>query len=107
VITSYAAEADRIHLDWTWAGDRSTISGFKLYLNGNFIQAYPNDHSDVTWLPPEGMPCVDRWEFYLTAFSGLDADDADLESSPGNTVVWEGLPCREQIRVTFEKPGPA
>jgi hypothetical protein len=102
VITSYAAETDRIHLDWAWEGDSSTISGFKLYLNGNFIQAFPRNHSDVTWLPPEGMPCVDRWEFYLTAFSGSDADDADLESSPGNTVVWEGMPCQEQIRVTFE-----
>jgi hypothetical protein len=101
IITGYVASADRIHLDWEWEGDRSVISGFKLYLNGNLVQAFPRDVSDVTWLPPD-LACVDSWELYLTAFSGPVVEPADIESPPGNSVVWEDLPCQERIRVTFQ-----
>jgi hypothetical protein len=101
LITRYVPGEDRIHLDWEWGGDISTISGFKLYLNGNFIQAFTRDVNETTWLPPDGMACVDRWEFYLTAFSGPDVETPDLESPPSNAVVWEDMPCQERIRITF------
>ena len=101
VITSYFTHPERIHINWDWEGDRLAIDGFKLYLNGNLVQSFPRDARHGTWWPAD-MTCVDTWEFHVTAFGGPVVEEADIESPPSNTVVWEELPCRERVRVTFE-----
>jgi hypothetical protein len=101
VITRYTTTPDkRIHLEWDWEGDRRSIEGFKLYLNGNFFGAYPREESRMSWRYDRAY-CVDRWEFTMTTYGGPDAEHPDIESSPGNTVVFEDLPCEKSIRVTF------
>jgi hypothetical protein len=101
VITRVAAEGERLRLYWSWDGDPRTISGHKLYLNGNFIDLEEGGTSgDLTW-QQHGNYCVDRWEFYMTSFAG-PIHAPDLESAPGNTVVWDNVPCQKLIRVTFQ-----
>jgi len=101
VITRFTTDGNRIHLYWDWEGDIRTIDGYKLYLNGNYIQQLPKDVQDTTWRQ-EGMFCVDQWEFYLTTYGGPSSHAPDMESLPGNTIVWDSVPCQKQIRVTFE-----
>lgn len=102
VITSHTTIGHFIFLNWDWEGDPSTIQGFKLYLNSNLIKDIPdiNDRS-VVWHRSDLM-CVEEWEFDLTAYAGPEAGEPDLESSPSNSVYWEGISCEQNIRVTFE-----
>ncbi len=102
VITRYTPDRDRIYLDWDWEGDIRTIAGFKLYVNGNFVQEIPREERRISWRQGGGVLCLDEWEFHLTAYGGPDAHEPDIESSPGNSIFWEGVPCEKHIRVTFE-----
>jgi len=100
VITRHTTDGDRIHLYWDWEGDIRTIEGFKLYLNGNFIRDIPREERDFTW-QQSGTFCVDEWEFHLTTYDGPSPYEPDLESPPGNSIVWDSVPCQKHIRVTF------
>jgi len=101
VITRHTVDRDRITLHWDWEGDIRTIQGFKLYLNGNYINEIPRDTRSVSWRQ-SGVLCVDEWEFHLTAYGGPESFAADIESAPSNSIRWEGVPCEQHIRVTFE-----
>ena len=101
VITRFTTDGDRIHLYWDWEGDIRTIEGFKLYLNGNFIEAFPREERDTTWRQSSTF-CVDEWEFYMTTYGGPSAHTPDIESAPGNSIIWDSVPCQKQIRVTFQ-----
>ena len=101
VITRYTTDGRRIHLYWDWEGDIRSIQGFKMYLNGSLIQWFPPDQRDWIW-EQRGVYCVDEWEFHLTSFGGPDAHAPDIESPPGNSIVWDSVPCQKQVRVTFE-----
>jgi len=101
VITRYTTDGRRIHLYWDWDGDIRSIQGFKLYMNGNFIRWFPPNERDATW-EQIGAYCVDEWEFHMTAFGGPDPHNPDVESPPGNSIVWDTMPCQKHIRVTFE-----
>ena len=101
VITRVSSDGDQVRLYWDWEGDIRTIEGFKLYLNGNFIQEIPREEREIRWRR-SGLYCVDVWQFYLTTFDGPDPLTPDLESSPSNSVDWEGEPCQKSIRITFE-----
>lgn len=100
VITHYTRNPAQVHLDWNWEGDRNTIEGFKLYLDGNLIRVLPRDATHTTW-HHMGAFCADTWNFTLTAYGGPDPHHADIESAPGNTVAVEGVPCPKSVRVTF------
>lgn len=100
-ISRFTTDRDRIHLYWDWEGDIRTIEGFKLYLNGNFIEALPRDQRDTIWRQ-SGIFCVDEWEFSMTTYGGPSPHDPDIESHPSNTVIWDSAPCQKHIRVTFE-----
>jgi hypothetical protein len=78
-----------------------SIQGFKMYLNGNAVQWFPPEERDWTW-EQAGLFCVDEWEFHMTTFGGPDPHAPDVESSPGNSIVWDTVPCQKHIRVTFE-----
>lgn len=85
-------------LIWSWdGGDRDTIDGFKVYMDGNYIFSLPTDvyTSSVRHLEPlcglEG-----RREFSMTAYRG------DLESPHSNLAYWSSQPCPRSIQVTFE-----
>jgi hypothetical protein len=90
-------------LTWHWGGDRTTISGFKLYVNGNFSRSpRPDLHSYE--LQGGLIPaCGERLEFQLTAYSGATLVP-ERESPRSNTVVVEALPCLHRtVRVTFDR----
>lgn len=82
---------------WNWEGDRSTITGFRIYVNGVHIGWVGNNRN--AYIIREGLypPCGVRREFHVTAFRGA------LESPPSNTTYWTGEPCPKQYRVTFER----
>lgn len=101
IIIRHTIDGDRIHLYWNWEGDIRSIQGFKLYLNGNFIEYFPPEVRDTTWRQ-RGSYCVDEWEFSMTAFGGPNPFAPDIESPQGNSLVWDSVPCQKQIRVTFE-----
>ncbi len=102
VITRFTTDGDRIHLYWEWNGDPRSIEGFKLYLNGNFIEMFPRGNSGDTIWHQRGTYCVDRWNFQMTTFDGPSPHTPDLESTQSNTVTWDSVPCLKLIRVTFE-----
>ena len=95
ILTLYHGMGQHMLL-WYWEGDRSTIDGFKWYVNGNFISTFAPDRNSnsVRWFEP---PCGGRREFHMTAYRGA------LESPPSNTTYWTGPDCPKQYRVTFER----
>jgi hypothetical protein len=87
-------------LSWDWDGDDDLVSGFKVYVNGNFWRSVGPDRSslDISELSPA---CSERLEFEVTVFSGATAVP-DEESPPSNSEVWEGRGCHRSVRVTFQ-----
>jgi hypothetical protein len=83
-------------LRWNWAGDRETIDGFKVYLDGSHIFSVDRDLSHLVvdfYAPPCGSePIV----FQVSAFSG------DTESPMSNGVTWIPEACPRTVMVTFE-----
>ena len=101
IIMRYTTDGRRIHLYWDWEGELRSIQGFKMYLNGSAVQWFPPEERDWTW-EQSGTYCVDDWEFQMTSFGGPDPHTPDIESAPGNSIVWDSVPCQKQVRVTFE-----
>jgi len=76
---------------WTWDGDESMISGFRLYVNGSFWRSPRPDLRAFTLYGHEPT-CGERLELQMTAYSGATLAP-DRESPPSNTRVLEGPPC--------------
>ncbi len=102
VLTLWRGLGDQLRLQWSWDGDESEITGFKLYVNGNFrasprrdLRAY-NLHSGL--LPT----CGERLEYQVTAYSGPTLVP-DRESPRSNVRFLESPPCPRTVRVTFDR----
>jgi hypothetical protein len=87
------------HLLWSWAGDRSTIDGFNVYVNDNLVRTVGSDLWEIR--PPTEPSCGQRLEYEMTAFSGHPFTP-DRESPRSNTYVFEGEPCPRTVRVHFQ-----
>jgi hypothetical protein len=93
-------------LRWSWDGDETQISGFRVYVNGTFLRAVGTDvrlfadlhEHEITDLWPT---CDERLEFSVTTVS-LVAGGPDRESPPSNSQTWEGTGCERTVRVTFQ-----
>jgi len=85
---------------WTWDGDESIITGFRLYVNGSF---WRSPRRDIRAFTLHGLEpaCGERLEFQMTAYSGATLAP-ERESPRSNTVVLEGPPCPRTVRVIFE-----
>ena len=84
------------NLMWTWEGDYSEISSFKIYINGGHlfsVHANTNLTSVTAYEPVCGVLNV----FEVSAAVG------DRESPRSNAVVLEGPPCDRKVRITFER----
>jgi hypothetical protein len=91
------------YLTWQWTGDRSTISGFKLYVDGNFSRSPARERSSYQLQGGLLPACGERLEFQLTAYSGATLTP-DRETPRSNVVVVETPPCRHYtVRVTFDE----
>jgi hypothetical protein len=96
-------EPSRRYLTWQWTGDRDSISGFKLYVNGNFSRS-PSPERSSYQLQGGLLPaCGERLEFQLTAYSGATLAP-ERETPRSNVVVVETPPCMHYtVRVTFDE----
>jgi len=84
---------------WQWDGDLTGIDGFRLYANGNFVQAVDTSSRGLyagRWTPS----CDERTEYHASVFRGT-ALNPIVESPLSNPAVWEGDPCFRTLRVTF------
>ena len=101
-LTLWRGLGDQLRLQWSWGGDESEITGFKLYVNDNFYTSPRRDlrsyelHSDL--LPS----CGERLEFQVTAYSGATLVP-DRESPRSNIRFLESPPCPRTVRVTFDR----
>jgi hypothetical protein len=80
ILTLYHYGGDA-QLLWLWEGDRESIDGFRVYVNGIHACSQPPDryvHSIRRYEPR----CGRRNEFHVTAYRG------DQESSPSNPAYW-------------------
>ncbi len=85
------------YLLWSWEGDRSAISGFRVYMNGSRVFEVPSNlysQSVAGFEPMCGMEA--RREFQITAYQG------DRESAPSNLAYWSSQECPRRINVTFQ-----
>ena len=89
---------------WRWEGTEDWITGFKLYVNGSFVDLIePHVRSlDIGAYRPT---CGEILEFEMTAFTDLE-DAPDRESPRSNTRVWDGLTCPRTVMVTFLSMDP-
>jgi len=87
------------NIRWRWDGTEDWITGFKLYVNGTFVDLIePHVRSlDIEAYQPL---CGEIIEFEMTAFTELD-DAPNRESPRSNTRVWDGLNCPRSVLVTF------
>jgi hypothetical protein len=85
---------------WTWDGDESIITGFRLYVNGSF---WRSPRRDIRAFTLHGLEpaCGERLEFQMTAYSGATLVP-DRESPRSNTLVVEGPPCPRTVRIHFQ-----
>jgi hypothetical protein len=86
---------------WEWEGDRTAISGFRLYVNGNGVGFIGPDRMDISiahFMPP----CEERHTYQLSAYR-LDADGTIRESPRSNEIEWTGFGCPRTARVTFDR----
>jgi hypothetical protein len=85
----------RYTLRWTWSGDRSSIEGFRIYINGSrVLTADRNAHSaDLTSMRPH---CDETRRVFMTVVR------RDSESPPSNIYEWRGGSCSRTVRVTFD-----
>jgi hypothetical protein len=88
-------------IEWTWDGDESMISGFRLYVSGSFWRSPRHDIRAYT-LHSLGPSCGERLELQMTAYSGPTLVP-DRESPRSNILVLEGPPCARTVRVTFDR----
>jgi hypothetical protein len=84
---------------WSWAGDRSMITGFNVYVNDSLVRTVGSDLTSI--VVPTEPSCGERLEYEMTAFSGHPYSP-DRESPRSNTWVLEGEPCPLTLRVTFD-----
>jgi hypothetical protein len=87
-------------LSWTWEGDWESITGFKVFMDGSYIDWVPSSFRvyDVRHLRPA---CGGTRTFHVTAFAG-DPTPPNRESFPSNIVEWSDIPCERAVRVTFD-----
>ncbi|MEW5719581.1 MAG: thrombospondin type 3 repeat-containing protein, partial [Chloroflexota bacterium] len=97
------AEGPRAALRWDWAGDRSTIRGFGVYVNGSIRHRMPATANAYDITSQANPPCGETYSYYVTAFGGEAG--VPRESPPSNTVTWTGAACPRAVRVTFEALG--
>ncbi len=91
------------YLTWQWRGDRNTITGFKLYVDGNFSRSPARERSSFQLEGGLLPACGERLEFQLTAYSGATLTP-DRETPRSNVVVVETPPClHHTVRVTFDQ----
>jgi hypothetical protein len=84
---------------WSWDGDRSTITGFNVYVNDSLVRTVGSDLTNI--IVPTEPSCGERLEYEMTAFSGHPYSP-DRESPRSNTYIFEGDPCPLTVRVTFD-----
>lgn len=84
---------------WTWDGDESMISGFKLYVDGSF---WGSPRRDLRAFTLHGLEpsCGERLELRMTAYSGPTLVP-DRESPRSIPLALEGPPCPRMVRVQF------
>jgi len=87
-------------LAWAWAGHAYDISGFKLYINGNYMFSV-SPHS-TSYLFHGVPPCGHHFDIQLTAYRG-NPHRPDQESPRSNVVTWEGASCPQTVVVSFER----
>jgi hypothetical protein len=88
-------------LRWDWAGDESTIDGFRLYLNDSVQWAVTNPGARHTLLPDAWInpPCDETYRFHVTAYRGPLG--GGVESISSDPVVLVGPACANVWHVTF------
>ena len=98
-ITNAPGGAPPFTLRWRWDGTEEWITGFKLYINGVFVDLIdPSARSlDISAYQPY---CGDLLELEMTAYTDL-GDAPGRESPRSNTQVWDGLTCPRTVMVTF------
>lgn len=80
-----------------WDGDRTEISGFRIYMNGSRQYEVTSNLYSQSVASYEPMCGTDtRREFYITAYVG------DRESAPSNLAYWSSRECPRRITVTFQ-----
>jgi len=80
-----------------WDGDRSELSGFRVYRNGTRLFEVPADLYSQSVAGYEPMCGTDgRLEFYITAYQG------ERESAPSNLAYWSSQECPRVVTVTFQ-----
>jgi hypothetical protein len=90
-------------LTWHWSGDRDTITGFKLYADGNFSRSPARERNSFELQGGLLPACGERLEFQLTTYSGATLTP-ERESPRSNIVVVEAPPCLHRtVRVTFDR----
>jgi hypothetical protein len=89
------------YLGWNWSGNRSDITGFRLYVNGNRRATIRNADANQLNLREYLPECGERAEYSLTAYRS----DAGIirESPPSNRVSITGEACPRRVQVTFQQ----
>ncbi|MBM3144197.1 MAG: hypothetical protein FJ010_04340 [Chloroflexi bacterium] len=87
------------NMRFRWDGTEEWITGFKLYVNGSFVDLISSRQRSVE-VAAYRPSCGEVMEFEMTAFTELD-DAPDRESPRSNTQVWDGLTCPRTVILTF------
>ncbi len=89
------------YLAWNWSGEAESITGFRLYVNGNRLATIRNADANRINLREYMPACGETYEYQITAYQ-LDGTII-RESPPSNTVHVAGEPCPRRVKVTFEQ----
>jgi hypothetical protein len=87
-------------LAWAWSGHAYDITGFKVYMNGNYM--FSVSPRNTTYLFHDTPPCGRRFDIQLTAYVG-NPNRPDQESPRSNTVTWGGGLCPRTANISFER----
>jgi LysM repeat protein len=83
-----------------WAGDETTIDGFRLYRNDVMVYQMAHPAWRAIAVMPITMPCGQEYNYQVTAYRGFPG--VGVESDRSNTVTRTGDPCQTTVVVTFE-----
>jgi LysM repeat protein len=89
-------------LEWDWAGDETSIDGFRLYRNDTMLLEDADPSARAMVLPASYFdpPCGEEWNYHLTAYQGFPG--VGVESDPSNVVTLTGPACPRTVVVTWD-----